>query len=148
MRNAIVLAVVLAVAAPAFAADGVKTANGTVEGVTTQSGIHVYLGIPFAAPPLGDLRWKPPQPVKNWTGTRSAAQFGPRCVQASIFGDMNFRSNGMSEDCLYLNVWTPATSGSRRLPVLVYFFGGGLSRATAPSRGTTANAWRARVSSH
>jgi len=125
MRNAMVVAVVLAVAAPAFAADRVKTANGTVEGGAHQNGIHVYLGIPFAAPPVGDLRWKPPQPVKNWTGTRSAAQFGPRCVQAPIFGDMNFRSNGMSEDCLYLNVWTPAKSGSERLPVLVYFYGGG-----------------------
>jgi para-nitrobenzyl esterase len=125
MRKAIVVAVVLAVAAPVFAADHVKTANGTVEGVGTPGGIHAYLGIPFAAPPVGDLRWKPPQPVKDWTAPRSAAQFGPRCVQASLFADMNFRSNGMSEDCLYLNVWTPAKSGSERLPVLVYFYGGG-----------------------
>jgi para-nitrobenzyl esterase len=123
MRKALFAAVVLAVAVPTFAADRVKTANGTVEGVREPSGIHVYRGIPFAAPPVGDLRWKPPQPVKNWTGTRSAAQFGPRCMQASIFSDMKFRSNGMSEDCLYLNVWTPAKSG--RLPVLVYFYGGG-----------------------
>jgi para-nitrobenzyl esterase len=126
MRNAIVFTAVLAVAVPAFAADRVKTANGTVEGVTTtQSGIHAYLGIPFAAPPVGDLRWKPPQPVKNWNGLRGAAQFGPRCVQPSIFRDMIFRSNGMGEDCLYLNVWTPASSGGERLPVLVYFYGGG-----------------------
>jgi para-nitrobenzyl esterase len=125
MRHAIVVAVVLAVAAPAFAADRVKTANGTVEGATAPSGIHVYLGIPFAAPPVGDLRWQPPQPVNNWTGARTAVQFGPRCVQASIFADMMYRSNGMSEDCLYLNVWTPAKSSSERLPVLVYFYGGG-----------------------
>jgi hypothetical protein len=122
---ATVLAAAHAAAAPAIAADRVKTANGTVEGVTEQSGIHVYRGIPFAAPPVGDLRWKPPQPVRNWTGTRKAAQFGPRCVQAPLFRDMNFRSSGMSEDCLYLNVWTPAKSGSERLPVLVYFYGGG-----------------------
>ena len=125
MTKALVVAVVLAVAVPVCAADRVKTANGTVEGVGTPAGIHVYLGIPFAAPPVGDLRWKPPQPVRNWTGPRSAAQFGPRCMQPSIFADMNFRSNGMSEDCLYLNVWTPAKSGSERLPVLVYFYGGG-----------------------
>src|ERR1700730_15673817 len=125
MRNVLAAAVVLAVAAPARTADRVKTTNGTVEGVTEQSGIHVYRGIPFAAPPVGDLRWKPPQPAMSWTGARSAAQFGPRCVQPPIFADMTFRSNGMSEDCLYLSVWTPARSGSERLPVLVYFYGGG-----------------------
>jgi para-nitrobenzyl esterase len=125
MRRALVTAIFLASAVPAFAADRVKTANGTVEGITEPSGIRVYRGIPFAAPPVGELRWKAPQPVKDWKDVRSAAQFGPRCVQASLFSDMNFRSNGMSEDCLYLNVWTPARSGSERLPVLVYFFGGG-----------------------
>lgn len=119
------LAMALAMAVPVSAADRVKTASGTVEGVTEQSGVHVYRGIPFAAPPVRDLRWKPPQPVTRWQGVRSATQFGPRCVQAPVFRDMNFRSNGMNEDCLYLNVWTPATSSRARLPVLVYFYGGG-----------------------
>lgn len=121
-----VLAFALALASPALAAEPrAKTSNGTLEGLTEASGIHVYRGIPFAEPPIDDLRWQPPQPVKNWSGVRNAKQFGPRCVQSPIFSDMVFRSNGMSEDCLYLNVWTPASSSSGRLPVLVYFYGGG-----------------------
>jgi para-nitrobenzyl esterase len=125
MRNVIAAAILCATAVPAIAADRAKTANGVVEGTTEPSGIHVYRGIPFATPPVGDLRWKEPQPVKNWDGVRRATEFGPRCTQGSMFSDMVFRSNGMSEDCLYLNVWTPAKSASERLPVLVYFFGGG-----------------------
>jgi para-nitrobenzyl esterase len=109
-----------------FAQDRVKLANGTLEGASDKtSAVRSFKGIPFAEPPVGDLRWKPPQPVKNWQGARKADKFGPRCMQRTIFGDMNFRANGMSEDCLYLNVWTPAKSGRERLPVLVYFFGGG-----------------------
>ncbi|MBN1934368.1 MAG: carboxylesterase family protein [Anaerolineae bacterium] len=104
----------------------IKTVHGIVEGVTApHSGIRIFKGIPFAAPPVGDLRWKPPQPVENWEGVRKADQFGPRAMQLRMFGDMGFRSNGMSEDCLYLNVWTPAQSDEERLPVLVYFYGGG-----------------------
>ncbi|WP_080057316.1 carboxylesterase/lipase family protein [Spirosoma aerolatum] len=103
----------------------VKTANGMVEGVTEASGIRAFKGIPFAQPPVGDLRWKEPQPVKNWQGVRKADHFGPRAMQRAIFGDMGFRSDGMSEDCLYLNVWTPAKSSNEKLPVLVYFYGGG-----------------------
>ena len=104
----------------------VQTANGVVEGTTDQSsGIRTFKGIPFAAPPVGDLRWKPPQPVENWEGVRQADRFGPRAMQLPLFGDMGFRSNGISEDCLYLNVWTPAQSDEDRLPVLVYFYGGG-----------------------
>ncbi|MDQ4139354.1 MAG: carboxylesterase family protein, partial [Bacteroidota bacterium] len=63
--------------------------------------------------------------VKNWEGVRPAKQFGPRAMQLAVFGDMGFRSNGMNEDCLYLNVWTPAKTGQEKLPVLVYFYGGG-----------------------
>jgi para-nitrobenzyl esterase len=110
--------------AGANAADQVKTANGIVEGAEA-NGVRVFKGVPFAAPPVGDLRWKAPQPAKDWTGVRQATQFGPRCMQRPVFGDMNFRSNGMSEDCLYLNVWTPAKSAGDRLPVLVYYYGGG-----------------------
>jgi hypothetical protein len=106
--------------------DRVQTANGVVEGIGQQSsGVRVFRGIPFAQPPVGDLRWRPPQPVKDWNDVRPAARFGPRCMQHPVFGDMNFRSNGMSEDCLYLNVWTPANSSNEHLPVLLYFYGGG-----------------------
>ncbi len=114
----------LALACSTIAQDRVKIANGTLEGAP-DNGVRSFKGIPFGAPPVGDLRWKPPQAVKNWEGIRKADKFGARCMQRNLFGDMNFRANGMSEDCLYLNVWTPAKSGREKLPVLVYFFGGG-----------------------
>src|ERR1700741_2003212 len=127
LMKAFLLAVTfLIVVGPASAADLVQTANGTVEGRGVQpSGVRIFRGVPFAQPPTGDLRWQEPQPVKNWKGVRQAREFGPRCMQARIFDDMVFRSNGVSEDCLYLNVWTPAKSNRERLPVLVYVYGGG-----------------------
>jgi para-nitrobenzyl esterase len=111
----------------ASAADRVKTANGILEStLAPKDGVRSFKGIPFAQPPVGDLRWREPQPVRNWKGVRNADQFGPRCMQRTAPGaDYWFRSNGMSEDCLYLNVWTPAKSDKERLPVLVYVFGGG-----------------------
>lgn len=108
------------------APDRVKTANGVVEGLgVNANGIRSFRGIPYGAPPVGEFRFAEPQPVKNWTGVKETKGFGPRCMQLPLFGDMNFRANGMSEDCLYLNVWTPAKSAREKLPVMVYFFGGG-----------------------
>ncbi len=102
-----------------------ETTAGTVEGFTAESGVHIFRGVPYAAPPVRDLRWKPPQPPAPWEGVRPADRFGPQCMQQRVFGDMMFRNEGVSEDCLYLNVWTPATAAEAKLPVLVYYYGGG-----------------------
>src|ERR1044071_3314235 len=93
----------LMTAATAFSADRVKVAGGTLEGTGAQSGVRAFKGIPFAEPPVGDLRWTAPRPPKKWSDVRPATQFGPRCMQPPLFSDMVFRSDGMSEDCLYLN---------------------------------------------
>jgi para-nitrobenzyl esterase len=125
-----ILAVIAACAAaiqPTFASDRVKIANGILESTAPpRDGVRSFKGIPFGQPPVGDLRWREHEPVKNWKGVRNADQFGPRCMQRTSPGaDYWFRSNGMSEECLYLNVWTPAKSGTEKLPVLFYVFGGG-----------------------
>ncbi len=110
--------------------------DGTLKGVTSVDGqVIAFKGIPYAAPPVGDLRWKPPQPVSPWTGVRSAADYGARCMQAPIFSDMIFHDNGPSEDCLHLNVWVPAKSAHRKLPVMLWIFGGGfMAGATSEPR--------------
>ena len=113
-------------AGAAFAQNGpqVKTQNGVIEG-TDESGIKVFKGVAFAAPPVGDLRWKAPQPVENWQGVRQATQYGPNPMQEDLFGDMAFGTKENSEDCLYLNIWTPSKTMNEKLPVLIYFNGGG-----------------------
>lgn len=104
----------------------VKTDHGKVQGKMGADGqVRAFLGIPFAAPPVGPLRWKPPQPAVKWHGVRDATHFGSRCYQSEIFDDMVFRDPGPSEDCLTLNVWTPATKKSAKLPVMVWIYGGG-----------------------
>ncbi|RXK86007.1 carboxylesterase/lipase family protein [Filimonas effusa] len=102
----------------------VKTAKGMLEGLKAE-GVTSFKGVPFAAPPIGALRWKAPQPLPSWAGVRRAYQFAAKPMQTNVYGDMNSRSNGMSEDCLYLNIWMPQAPSKAALPVLVYFYGGG-----------------------
>jgi para-nitrobenzyl esterase len=108
---------------PAYAAT-VLVAQGQLEG-TEESGMRVFRGIPFAAAPVGALRWRSPQPAGSWSGIRKADKFGPACAQGRIETDGQLGA-GISEDCLYLNVWTPARSGEK-LPVLVWIYGGGFA---------------------
>ena len=111
--------------ASAQVAGPVRIAQGLIEGPVLAGGVRAFRGIPFAAPPVGPWRWKAPRPPAAWPGVRAAARFGPRCMQLPIFSDMVFRSDGMSEDCLYLNVWTPPVHHGAGVPVLLYFYGGG-----------------------
>jgi para-nitrobenzyl esterase len=129
----------LALAAPSFAAiqDPVRVEQGLLAGANGRSpDVRVYRGVPFAAPPVGDLRWKAPQPAASWTRVRQATQFGNACVQPP------FPSNGIyktappiGEDCLNLNIWTPAKSADDRLPVMVWIYGGGFDHGAGAASG-------------
>src|SRR5580765_4530419 len=109
--------------------EAVKTDAGQLSG-TVQEGVRVFKGVPFAAPPVGALRWKEPQPVAKWEGVRKADKYGEVCMQRSA--KQRFPPNaaidmpespGMSEDCLYLNVWTNANNANAKLPVMFWAYG-------------------------
>jgi para-nitrobenzyl esterase len=129
------------VTTPAAISDPVKTASGQLAGVTLASGVRVFKGIPFGAPPVGDLRWKEPQPVAKWDGVRKADTFGNVCVQPSQPNRLPNKnvstdlpdSPKTSEDCLYLNLWTSANRANDRQPVMVWIFGGAYSEGAGSS---------------
>src|SRR5262245_31251811 len=108
----------------------IKVDGGLISG-TSSNGIMVFKGVPFAAPPVGDFRWKGPQPVAAWSGVRKTDATGPRCEQTSYATTSVFYEppEKTSEDCLYLNVWTAARAGDKR-PVMVWIYGGALVRGS------------------
>lgn len=118
-------AMAISIATSAQDVVSVKTSYGILEGLDI-SGIKTFKGVPFAAPPTGDNRWREPQPLQPWQGIRECHDYAPDPMQEPIFGDMNFGADSISEDCLYLNIWTPAITMNEKLPVLIYFNGGGL----------------------
>jgi para-nitrobenzyl esterase len=111
----------------------VRTKSGAVSGVLNSDGrVSVFKGIPYAAPPVGTLRWKAPQPANSWKGVLHADHFSKNCMQKQVHEFLPWTKefmlvNDVSEDCLYLNIWTPATTAAERLPVYVYIYGGGFT---------------------
>jgi para-nitrobenzyl esterase len=119
------LLIVLAVLQSLAWSGTVQIETGFIEG-TRDGALTVYKSIPFAAPPVGQLRWRAPEPPLRWSGVRTADKFGPICMQSgtSVPGAAE---EAVSEDCLTLNIWTPANSGSDKLPVMVWIPGGGFT---------------------
>ena len=125
---------VAASCALACAQTQVQTTAGAIAG-STENGIFSFKGVPFAMPPVGDLRWRSPQPPASWQGIRKATDFGPSCIQLKAGERLPWTKefmvqNQISEDCLYLNIWTPKVSTDAKLPVIVFIHGGGFNEGS------------------
>jgi para-nitrobenzyl esterase len=135
VRAAIAAAALMLMAGGAAAADPliVQLDHGKVRGKFINHGaVRAFLGIPYAAPPLGPKRWAAPQPPSSWTGIKDAVQYGHRCMQGRVFSDIQFQDESESEDCLVLNVFVPAEArAGAKLPVMFWIHGGGYSAGAA-----------------
>jgi para-nitrobenzyl esterase len=131
MKNAWVVSTIavasVACAAPALAQIAQADVTGGRIAGTVGDGVSQFKGIPFAAPPVGEMRWKAPQPVTPWSGVRQTVAFGPACMQAAALAARMAPGVSLSEDCLYLDVWTPAKTASAKLPVIAWIYGGGFT---------------------
>jgi para-nitrobenzyl esterase len=139
MCAAVAAALAIVAASGAAVREPIKIDAGLLSGTSgTSPGVRVFKGVAFAAPPIGPLRWRAPQPVATWTGVRKADTFGRVCVQPKGVGRLNVAvdladSPAASEDCLYLNVWTAARSASERRPVMVWIYGGAYTEGAGSS---------------
>jgi para-nitrobenzyl esterase len=125
----IIIGLCLTLASTTFASAAVRVDGGEIQGVAA-SGLTVYKGIPFAAPPIGNLRWRPPAPVIPWAGVKRADAFASACMQSGVSMPGETPPQ-VSEDCLYLNLWAPAKNASAPLPVMVFIYGGGFTNGSA-----------------
>ena len=119
----------------------VQTNEGKVRGVIEESVVS-FKGIPYASPPVGELRWRPPQPIKPWEGELDASDYGANCAQSGWGGEPGTISEGSSEDCLYLNIWKPEKlSKDAKLPVMVWIHGGGFTGGSGSGSGIAGDAF-------
>ncbi len=127
------LGALLAASAAPVLADPIRVDGGLIDGKVLPNGVEGWFGVPFAAPPLRELRWRAPQAVEPWDGVFHADRFAPMCLQGLRARTMNhyFGNEAISEDCLYLNVWAPASAQGKKLPVIVWIYGGGFGVGSA-----------------
>jgi para-nitrobenzyl esterase len=127
--------------------DPVNADSGLIAGKQLSSGVRAYFGVPFAAPPVLDLRWREPQPVKSWHGVYHADRFAPQCIQILRPSNINhyFGHEPTSEDCLYVNIWAPEQRGDEKAPVICWSHSlvqeGRVLRQSGSSRSTSGRLW-------